>query len=487
MSLVEVEAFFFLPSAILLHWLLPRSRLAQNLILLLTSLLFYACWNASYLSLLLGGIAIDFAVIRFLASQSDDSQRSIIRRRLALAGSLTYNLGALGFFKYEGFFANSLNVLLVTLGVNGQLPVLHLILPLGISFFTLQRIGYVVDVYWGRITPTRSLLDFALFASFFPQLTAGPISRGGELLVQLEKPRRLAPEDLAAGAAGFLLGYTLKAWAAELIGATLVDPVFTASHQFGRLAHLAAPAGYGLQVFGDFAGYSLMAIGVARLFGIALPMNFNYPFLSKSLPEFWRRWHITLNRWLFDYIFTPLSTSRGWWRGRFDLALLLTFIASGLWHGALWTFVVWGLFHGLGMVVHRNWDERYRQLCRRDRKYVRWRQSWLYTSSAQALTLAFFAASLIPFRSSHLANAWAFVRELALSPGPNHLVLTGERLAAVAFIVLYHLLDLPMLRSLRTRLLELPTPIRGVAYGLLIVWLALKVPASAGAFIYQQF
>jgi len=485
-NFIEVESFFFLPTAVILYWLLPRSRLAQNLFLLLVSLLFYACWDVRYLSLLLLGACLDFAIIRFMAAQTDDQPQSPSRRKV-LVLSLAFSLEALAYFKYEGFFANSLNALLSNLGLTTQLPVLKLVLPLGISFYTLQRMGYVIDVYWRRIVPTQSFLDFLLFACFFPQITAGPISRGGELLVQLEKPRLLTPGTLADGAVAFLLGFALKAWAAELIGTNWVDPVFAASHQFGRLAHVAAACGYGLQVFGDFAGYSLMAIGVAHLFGITLPMNFNFPFLSKSLTEFWRRWHITLNRWLFDYIFTPLSTSRGWWRGRLDLALLLTFAASGLWHGAMWTFVVWGLFHGLGMVLHRNWDERYRALCRRDRKYVRLRQSNIYALAAWAVTMAFFMTSLIPFRASSLAVAGAFVRDLAISPGPDRVHVSFECLASAGFIVLYHCFDLPKLRRFRDRFFAMPAPIRGIAYGLLIVWLALKVPASAGTFIYQQF
>jgi alginate O-acetyltransferase complex protein AlgI len=486
-SFIEVESFFFLPAAVLLHWLLPRSRLTQNCYLLLASLLFYACWDVRYLSLLVLGIGLDFGVVRFIAAQTEDSPRCLTRRRLALALSLTFSLGALAFFKYEGFFANSLNALFLKFGLTAQLPVLRLVLPLGISFFTLQRMGYVIDVYWRRLDPTQSPLDFALFACFFPQITAGPISRGSELLVQIKKPRYLTPEMLANGAAAFLLGLALKGWAAELIGTNWVDPVFAASQQFGRLSHLAAAAGYAFQVFGDFAGYSLMAIGVARLFGITLPMNFNYPFLSKSLPEFWRRWHITLNRWLFDYIFTPLSTSRGWWRGRLDLALLLTFAASGLWHGALWTFVIWGLFHGLGMVLHRNWDESYRGLCRRDRKYVRLRQTNLYAFAAWAITMAFFMTSLVPFRAPSLSVAGGFVRDFLISPGAARVHFSFECLAAAGFIVFYHCFDLPKLRRFRKSFFTMPAPIRGIAYGLIIVWLALKVPASAGTFIYQQF
>jgi alginate O-acetyltransferase complex protein AlgI len=283
------------------------------------------------------------------------------------------------------------------------------------------------------------------------------------------------------------LGLALKAWAADVIGSAWVDPVYAESARFGRAAHGLAVLGYPLQVFGDFAGYSLMAIGVARLFGITLPTNFNYPFLSKSLPELWRRWHITLNRWLFDYIFTPLTTSRGWFRGRLDLAMMVTFLASGLWHGALWTFVIWGALHGVGMVVQRHWDERYRKLCREDRKYVQLRKSTSYALAAWVLTMAFFVASLMPFRAPSTAGAIAFLQDALLAPGSERVIVSIRNTFAAVFIVAYHCLELPILQRIRDRFFALHAVVRGVVYGLAIVWLILMVPASAGTFIYQQF
>jgi D-alanyl-lipoteichoic acid acyltransferase DltB (MBOAT superfamily) len=487
MSFTEVEFFFFLPVVLLVHWMLPRSRRFQNVFLLAVSLLFYAAWNYRFLALVVTGAVVDFIAIQQMEGDPDRDGRLNARRRVALTVSLVFSLGALGFFKYESFFAQSLNTVFERLGARGQLPVLHLLLPLGISFFTLQRIGYVLDVYWGRIKPTKSVLDFLLFSCFFPQLAAGPISRGSELMVQLERPRRLTAEMLADGSVAFLLGFTMKAWAADVIGLSWVDPVFAASARFGRTAHIAAALGYPLQVFGDFAGYSLMAIGVARLFAITLPVNFNYPFLSKSLPELWRRWHISLNRWLFDYIFTPMTTSRGWFRGRLDVAMLVTFLASGLWHGAHWTFVTWGALHGIGMIVQRNWDERYRKLCRTNRQYVRLRQTKIYAILGWTITISFFIFSLIPFRASSLVASGSFVRELLFVPGVESVGFSPEHLLCVLFIVGYHLLELPLLRRIRDWFLALPAPVRGIVYGVFIVWLALKVPASAGTFIYQQF
>lgn len=486
MSFLEVDFFFFLPVVLILYWILPPRRVAQNLFLVAVSLLFYLSWNWRLLWVLVIGACLDFLVLRYFAATAKVGQSAGARRRGALTVSLVYGLGTLAFFKYEGFFARSFNALAHTVGLGGSLPVLQLLLPLGISFFTLQRVGYLLDVYWDRAPPPRSFLDYFLFVCFFPQLAAGPISRGSELLVQLEHPRRLSAAALADGVGAFVLGYALKGWAADTIGQAWVDPVFAASEGFDRTGHALALVGYCLQVFGDFAGYSLLAIGIARLFGITLPVNFNYPFLSKSLAELWRRWHITLNRWLFDYIFTPLGTSRGWFRGRFDIAMLITFLASGLWHGASWTFVAWGLLQGFGMVVNRNWDESYRKLCRRDRKYVRIRQSVGYKLGAWGLTMSFFVFSLIPFRAGDMPRAVAFARGLFFAPVGGHPPVANA-LVASAFIVGYHLLELPTLRSMRDRVFALPAPIRGVLYGLAIAFLALKVPASAGTFIYQQF
>jgi len=297
----------------------------------------------------------------------------------------------------------------------------------------------------------------------------------------------LTPDNLAEGSGAFLVGYCLKALVAEHVGSNWVNPVFAASADYNRSAHVLAALGYAIQVFGDFAGYSLMAIGFAKLLGITLPMNFNYPFLSRNLPELWRRWHITLNRWLFDYIFTPLTTSRGWFRGRLDLALLITFLASGIWHGAAWTFVAWGLMHGVGMVVQRNWDERYRQWCRRDRRFVGWRKSTSYSLASWFITIGFFIASLIPFRAASGAAALNFVKELVVAPGTSGLHLRGLTLLCAAIVVAYHTLELGSFKRIREAFFNLPAPLRGAFYGLVVVFLLLKVPVGTGTFIYQQF
>ena len=406
---------------------------------------------------------------------------------MSLSYGMLSEMRALSQLYHSLDFSPVSNELLALLKLQANLSVTQVVLPIGISFYTLQRVGYILDVYWNRHPGCRSLLDFALFTSYFPQITAGPISRAAELLPQLCQARRWSLDHLALGVKEYLLGYALKAWAGNTIGQQIVDPVFSASASYSAVDHWLAIFGYAAQVFCDFAGYSLIAIGLSRSLGIVLPQNFNYPFLSRNLPDLWRRWHITLNRWLFDYIFTPLTTSHGWFRSRLDLALLLTFLASGLWHGAIWTFVIWGALHGLGMTMQRNWDERYRAWCRTNRSLIKLRQSAGYSLVAWALTLLFFVVTLVPFRSPDIDTAFAFLIYMSSSPGAQSVPVGLNAALAFLFVIAYHLLELPWIAPLGQRFSALPHAVRGFAYGSAIVFLFLQTPPGSGAFIYQQF
>ena len=504
MSFVGIEFAFVLPAIILAYWALPRRAAWQNGFLLAVSYAFYASWSVRFVPLLLACTAVDYwaalaiergRLRRAAAEAAGDGAAARAGDRLtrmALALSVAAGLGVLLYFKYVGFFADSLNTLLGVVGLDAGVPVLRLLLPLGVSFFTLQKLGYVLDVYHGRIEPERSPLRFALFVAYFPQLTAGPISRAASLLPQLARPRAIAPALVASGAATFLLGYALKGWIADWAGPALVDPVFAAPAEFSVLGHWMALVGYAAQVFCDFAGYSLLAIGTSRLMGIELPVNFDYPFLSRSLPEMWRRWHITLNQWLFDYIYNPLVTGQGRLRGRLDAGLMIVFLASGLWHGASLPFLLWGVLHGIGMVVHRRWDTYYRGLCRKDRVWVRRRQAAWYARGAWALTQSFFLLTLVPFRAPGFGAMADFARGLVTSAGaavpgvgslPSLINLSG----AAAFLLLYHLAATPRGKATWHRFLALPAPVRGLAYGLGVVYLLLWVPVGSSTFIYRQF
>lgn len=494
MSLGALDFAFFFPLVLALYWALPRRPAVQNAVLLAASYVFYASWDARLLPVLLFATGVDYVIGRYLgreAPQDADeasAAKATRQRQAALALSVVVNVGLLGYFKYTGFFLQSLHDLLQGLGLSGSVPVLRLALPLGISYYTLIKLAYILDVYRRRQKPCRSLLTFATFVAFFPQITAGPISRARQLMPQLERPRVLEPSHLAAAAGSFVLGFVMKSYVADWLAQSYVDPVFSAPDSYGPAGHWVALLAYGAQIFCDFAGYTYLAIGVGRFFGVELPANFNYPYLSQGLMEFWRRWHITLNQWLFDYIYGPLTTSRGWWRGRLGLGFLVVFLVSGLWHGARWTYVVWGLLHGAGLLVQYRWGEWYKTLCRRDRVWVQRRRSRPYALAGWVLTQAFFLFTLIPFRANTLAEAGRFTAGLVTGPGHQTPNLASTNLVAcVLFLLGYHLLELQPGQRLRRGFFALPAPVRGVVYGLVIVFLFLFVPVGAGTFIYAQF
>jgi len=375
-------------------------------------------------------------------------------------------------------------------------PALHLLLPLGLSFYTMQRLGYLLDVYWGRLPAEESLLRFLCFTTFFPQITAGPIGRAGALLPQYAVAREPSARRFADGGLWFLGGYLLKAFAAARLGAGLVDPVFAAPAEFDRLSHFLALIGFGLQVFCDFAGYSLMALAVASWLGIDLPENFRLPFLSRSLPEFWRRWHISFNGWLFEYVFVPATTGTTWLRGRTASCLMLVFLLSGLWHGSTLPFLLWGALQGLGMVAHFRFDQALKARTRRDRRWIERRKHPLYALGALALTQGFFFATLLPFRAASMSDVATFWSGLWSAGGTRTLaleVLQGSSVEglglglAVALPILWHLSGIAPLDRLAGSFFRLPAPLRGVAYGLVIVFLLLFVPVGASTFVYRNF
>ncbi len=483
MSFTNVEFLFFLPVIFLVYWLGPRLRLYQNVILLAGSYLFFGSWHWHLLMLIIAGTWLDY----FISHQFHAKSVSGKSRKRLLAVSLLFSLGSLCFFKYVGFFATAANDALGSIGIDNALPVLKLLLPLGISYWTLQRVGYVLDTYWKRIEPAKSLLDFSLFVCFFGQLAAGPISRASELLPQLEKVRRIEARWIATGAFAFLLGYTLKAFVGEVLGESLVSRSFSAPETYTSLSLWVGVFAFAGQVFADFAGYSLMAIGTARLFAIELPQNFDVPFLSRSLPELWRRWHITLNRWLFEYIFTPLITGKGWFRGRLDIGLFLVFLASGLWHGAAWTYICWGLLHAFGMIMHRNWDVVYRGWCRKNRAFVTIRKSAIYSLASWLVTLLFFVLTLVPFRARDIDSAFVYYKGLLSSTGTQMLSFSPLAMLAFVFIIGMHLIEIRPLDKVKEWYAAIPPVLRGVAYGAAVAILVLIVPFSKGTFIYQQF
>ncbi len=331
-----------------LHWAL-RSQRARKTWLLVASYAFYAAWDVRFLALIVASTVVDFAAGRAMARSNERSTR-----RLWMAASLVCNLGLLGFFKYYDFFAESAVAFSTWLGLPLDLALLQVVLPVGISFYTFQTLSYTIDVYRNKLPPTRSPLDFALFVAFFPQLVAGPIVRASTFLPQLVRPVRFADVRVRACLLLFLVGWVKKACLSDQV-AVVVDPIFAAPASHAAADLWLGAVLYAVQIYGDFSGYSDMAIATAGLLGYALPVNFAAPYLATSVRDFWRRWHISLSTWFRDYLFIPLGGSRVG-PGRTALNLLVVFTLCGLWHGAAWTFVIWGLFHGVFLGLERRLD-----------------------------------------------------------------------------------------------------------------------------------
>jgi alginate O-acetyltransferase complex protein AlgI len=338
----------FLPVAVTLYWLTPRGY-PRLLVLIAASLVFYGLWDWRFIPLLLASTLVDYLAGQRLASSVDEGATG--RRRAILAAAVTINLALLGYFKYRGFFVDSLDGLLGLLGVDLPLPTLKLLLPIGISFYTFAGISYAVDMYRGQHRPAASVIHYLAWVTLFPYILAGPIIRYGHVGRQLEGLQQRFRWTLIAGGLFFLaMGLAKKTLVADTM-APYVNELFSHHTHLGLWSGWAAALGYTLQLYFDFSGYSDMAVGVALMIGLRFPQNFNSPYKAVNPSDFWRRWHMSLSAWLRDYLFIPLGGSRN---GTLLTVrnLLLTFLLGGLWHGAAWTFVCWGLLWGIYQSVH---------------------------------------------------------------------------------------------------------------------------------------
>ena len=469
----------------------PFGHAIKKRILLVASCVFYAAWDYRYLALLAAVSVIDYV------SAARISRTEAPRARRAwLAASIVSNLGILGYFKYYNFFVGNLNPVLALF--DRSLPALAILLPAGISFYTFKSMSYTIDVYRREIPPCDSLLDYATFVTFFPELIAGPIVRASVFLPQMTRKIGPAVDRVAVGASLFLLGLTKKVVIADRV-AVPVDHVFAHPSQFaGRMLWLAA-IGYAIQIYCDFSGYSDMAIGTARMIGYDLPENFNMPYAAGNVAEFWRRWHITLSMWLRDYLYIPLGGNR---KGttRTYANLMLTMLLGGLWHGASWNFVIWGGLHGAALALHRF----YRRLVGRDFR--------LPPGVGWIVTLTFTVLCWIPFRATHFADTMAFLRGMFVRGQDGTTFPAGAIYLALALVVPAHLIGLllernatgarpALARTMRTAGTDLTTnPISGWAVRfstrtllgsflvpLWILLLLLSAETHTRPFIYFQF
>jgi D-alanyl-lipoteichoic acid acyltransferase DltB (MBOAT superfamily) len=467
----------FLPIVYVLYWALQdRPLRAQNALLLAANYVFYGWWDYRFLLLLFANCIVDYLTALWL--ERETSPRG---RRFVLLVSLVANLGVLGFFKYYGFFLTSFVDLLQRFGLRPNVHVLRVILPVGVSFYTFQSLSYTIDVYRRRLRPTRDLLAFLTFHSFFPQLVAGPIERAADLLPQVLRRRTFDVEAAKDGVRQMLWGLFKKVVIADRLGAH-VDHVFRSYASLGGLDLLAGTFFFAIQIYCDFSGYTDIAIGTARLFGFRLTRNFAYPYFSRNMAEFWHRWHITLSTWFRDYVYIPLGGNRGtkWFAVR---NVILTFVISGLWHGANWTFVAWGLLNGLyyAPVMLSGEQHRYTEIVAAGRLLPTVRDA-LRIAATFALTLlawVFFRADSLPTALRFLGTA--FSRPYAVEPLREY----ARALVAAAAVMTVEWLQRTRPHGLAVE--NLPRPARWLAYYAVTVVIFFFGDTGNVPFIYFQF
>ncbi len=456
----------------------PRLRWA---LLLAGSYFFYMCWNAAYALLLLFS-----TVVTYGCAVGVGAAKSARARKGWVVLSLALNLGILFFFKYYGLFAGTVGALL---GEGARLPRLDVLLPVGISFYTFQALGYTIDVYRGELAPERHFGKYALFVSFFPQLVAGPIERSGHLLRQFDEVHRPDPERMRQGALLILLGLVKKLVIADHL-ALVADRVYASPEVYGAPAVIVATVCFAFQIYGDFSGYSDIAVGSAALFGFRLMRNFDRPYFARSIGAFWRRWHISLSSWFRDYVYIPLGGSRVRF-GRWALNMLTVFLLSGLWHGAAWTFAVWGLLNGLYQVAGR---------CTRPVRERIWTRLGMAPESrvracvAMLCTFALTVFGWLFFRAESLAQAGALCRtlwngwELQTLARLIHEVNGSECLLMALLVAGWMLLEAFAPRRVEEAFFHLPLAARwALSFALLFLLILFGKYNESPAFLYFQF
>ncbi len=467
----------FLPTVFGLYWyVVGRNLRLQNLLVLIASYVFYGWWDWRFLGLLVFSTAFDYLVGQGLVY----TNRETLRKLLFLA-SLAVNFSLLGFFKYWNFFVDSWIAAWSQIGVAMHPLTAQIILPVGISFYTFQTLSYTIDVYRRRFAPVRDPIAFAAFVAFFPQLVAGPIERATHLLPQFMRQREFKYSEAAEGVRQIIWGFFKKIVIADQL-AVHVDGIFAdVGNQSGATLVLGAVF-FAFQIYCDFSGYSDIAVGIARLFGFSLVTNFRYPYFARDIAEFWRRWHMSLTTWFRDYLYIPLGGSRG------SVAMTLrnvslVFLLSGLWHGANWTFIIWGALHALYFIplVVRGKNRRYLDDAAA-------RSSWPSGTEFAAILTTFSVTCVawVFFRASTVSDALAYLLRM-VAPGNFLATSISVYLPSIALLAafvifewIHRTMPFPLSRP------GWPKPVRYLAYFALIYWMIL-VSKDGAEFIYFQF
>lgn len=479
----SLDFAFFLPIVFVLYWWVAQWGLrAGNLLLLLASYVFYGWWDWRFLGLILFSTVVDYAVGRALGRTGPPKKRKVL-----LAASLIANLGLLAYFKYANFFVAQFAAAFSLFGQPVEGWSLSVILPVGISFYTFQTLSYTIDVYRRRLPPTSDFWAFAAYVSFFPQLVAGPIERAAQLLPQFLTCRRFHPAAATDGMRQILWGLFKKMVIADNC-AVFADMMFNDPTAFSGSALLIGAFFFAIQIYGDFSGYSDIAIGTARLFGFRLMQNFAFPYFSRSIPEFWRRWHISLSTWFRDYVYVPLGGSRVL-LGRQIRNVFIVFMVSGFWHGANWTFIVWGVIHALCYLpsLLRGRNRTHLDTVASGRTLPSIRESLQMIGTFTIVVLAW-----VCFRSPDMAHAWVYwsgIFSPSLFAIPDFYY--GRKAVALLMCIPLFLIVEWQGRhqqyAIERLAIHLPRALRWSVYSIIILLIGLFMEMGETPFIYFQF
>ncbi|PTX21370.1 D-alanyl-lipoteichoic acid acyltransferase DltB (MBOAT superfamily) [Pontibacter mucosus] len=485
----STEFFIFFPVVVTLYFLTPFNR--RWLILLLASYYFYMAWKPAYALILVFSTLVDYFCGQMMGRHEEKAQR-----KPWLWLSLISNLSILGLFKYYNFFNDSARDIAHALNMAYAMPAFELLLPMGISFYTFQTMSYSIDVYNGRIKPERHLGIFALFVTFFPQLVAGPIERAGNLLGQLRQYHEFSYPRVVAGLRRMAWGFFKKIVIADNL-ALMVNQVYNNPTEYDGVSHIIATVFFAFQIYCDFSGYSDIAIGAAQVMGIKLMENFRSPYFAKTIPEFWSRWHISLSTWFRDYLYIPLGGNRVVkWRWYYNL--FIVFMVSGLWHGASWTFVVWGALHGVYQVFGMMTKEKRNALAQKlglnsNAQVYKW---------VQVLTVFFLVCfSWIFFRANSISDAFYIVGQCAsVVTNPAQLIALdwshdvfmdqGVKVFAVSVVAIAIMETVHLIQrngSVSQLIMRRPVWVRWGLYYTAIVFILLFGQFGHQEFIYFQF
>ena len=468
----SLEYVLFLAICFTAFWTVYRLRALRIGLLLVASYVFYMAWNAEFLVLIVASTVMDYAVALGI-----HRSKNVATRKLLLCVSLIGNLGLLGLFKYADFGVLAVSDTLSALGIAHQPHFLRLVLPVGISFYTFQTLSYTIDVYRGELQPTKSLLDFATYVAFFPQLVAGPIVRAGELLPQLAQPPSLDEQRASEALSLILKGMIKKIVVADFLASSFIDPIYDAPSAFSSSEILFSTIAYSCQIYADFSGYTDIARGSAKMFGLELPINFRRPYTATGPIEFWRNWHMTLSSWVRDYVYIPMGGSRHS-KMRTYANLFFSFMIVGVWHGAGWTFVLFGLFHAITVTLNRVY---------RDLRGARRRR----LVGGQRIGLGFvhflfFSLHWPLFRSPNLATMREIYLQIWQGPWLPLRVPAGVAVVVGVFLLI-HFSSPRLPATMATTIARMPAPAQAaITVGVAAVLMTVA-HQHAAPFIYFQF